>query len=261
MSQIKSPQEIQKMKEGGKKLAIILARLLSEVKAGVTPIEIDNLATKFIKETGGTPSFLTVDDYRWATCISVNEGVVHGIPTNIPFNEDDVVSIDIGLLYRGYHTDTSWSKIVQSHPTSSVQTQFKVNSAKEKFLRVGEEALQKAIKQARSGNRVGHISKAIQDTVENAGYSVVQSLVGHGIGKNLHESPQIPGISVKPISHTPLLKTGMTVAIEVIYAMGGPEISYQNEDNWTLVTKDKSLAGLFEQTVVIDEKAVVLTQS
>jgi len=252
----KSPDAISRMTEGGKLLSQILHQLLDAVQPGGIPLEVDKLAKQLIAQVGGSPSFMTVNNYQWATCISVNEGVVHGVPTTTPFNVGDVVGVDVGLLYKGYHTDTSWTKIVQKsiHSASSGQ-EFKIENNAEKFLRTGEQALKTAITKAIAGNRIGHISQAIQETVEGAGYSVVESLVGHGIGTKLHESPQVPGVLTRPIEKTPLLQVGMTIAIEVIYAAGQPEIMYGNSDGWTLVTKDGSLSGLFEQTVLITDSA------
>lgn len=251
MAHIKTTAEIEVMKQGGAMLSKIRDRLLDEVKVGVTPLEIDALAFELIKKTGGTASFLTVKDYKWATCISVNDVVVHGIPTSEPFKEGDRVGVDIGLLYEGYHTDTSWSKVIDDSQSGDY-------SKVENFLKIGEKALEKAIGQAKVGNRIGHISKAIQDTVEGAGYSVVKSLVGHGIGKKLHESPQVPGILTGKIEHTLSLQQGMVLAIEVIYNQGKPEIVYKNDDGWTLASEDGSLSGLFEDTVLITEKEPII---
>lgn len=239
---IKSEDEIILMTEGGKLLCDIRNNLLKEIKPGALPIEIDLLAQKLIAQAGGSPSFMTVNDYKWATCISVNDGVVHGIPPNTPLNVGDVVGLDVGLLYKGYHTDTSWTVFLPGQDTAQ-------NTQVNDFLKIGKEALEKAIVQARVGNRVGHISQAIQQTVEGAGFSVVRSLVGHGVGKTLHESPQVPGILTRPVNKTPELVDGMVLALEVIYNLGKPEIKFKNEDGWTLVTKDGTISGLFEHTV------------
>lgn len=255
MSLIKTEAELEIMARGGKILARIRDRLLDEVKVGTVPLQIDNLAKKLIQEAGGRPSFMTVKDYKWATCINVNDEVVHGIPGDKPLKEGDVVGLDVGLFYEGFHTDTSWTTVVRS-------SQFAVDRSKEKFLTVGKQALRNAISEARLGNRVGHISKAIQDTIEGAGYSVVRSLVGHGVGKKLHQPPQIPGILTRKIEDTLALQKGMVLAIEAIYNMGKPEITYKNNDGWTLATLDGSISGLFEETVAISQKGpIVLTRS
>ena len=261
MKLIKSTSELQLMREGGERLAKIRDRLLEELKVRAVPLQIDNLAKKLITEADAIPSFMTVNNYQWATCININDMVVHGIPTQVPLEEGDVVGLDVGLIYKGYHTDTSWSAEVKSQSIRQAQDEkSKVKSEIETFLKIGEEALNKAIKQARPGNRIGHISKAIQETVESAGYSVVRSLVGHGVGKTLHEPPQVPGILTKPLDKTPELVPGMVLAIEVIYNMGGEQIVYKNEDGWTLVTADGSISGLFEHTVEIGKNSpIVLT--
>ncbi len=254
MSAVKTTKQIELMQEGGKILGNILSVLLGEVKVGTVPLAIDNKAKLIIAEAGGTPSFMTVRGYHWATCISVNDVVVHGIPTRKPFKSGDVVGIDVGILYKGYHTDTSWSVYLKNG--SEVH-----DREREKFLKTGEIALERAIAEAKPGKYVGHISRAIQVTVESSGYSVVRSLVGHGVGKTLHETPQIPGIVTRPIDKTVPLEVGMVLAIEVIYTMGGSDIMYKNNDGWTLSTKDGSVSGLFEHTIAITQKGpIILTQ-
>lgn len=245
----KSLQEIEIMRVGGKKLGYILRQLLLQVKPSVTLTTIEQLADQLIREAGGSASFKTVDGYRWATCLCVNEVVVHGIPTDYALQDGDILTIDIGMLYQGFNTDTAWSLEV-GHPH---HTQ-KINVAcgdRQKFLQVGEEALTKATSQAYPGNHIGHISQAIQSTIEGAGYNVVHSLVGHGVGHKLHEEPQVPGILRSDINKTPLLANGMTLAIEVIYAQGSGDIVYDNDDGWTLATRDRSLSSVFEQTLVV----------
>ncbi|MBI2029301.1 type I methionyl aminopeptidase [Candidatus Gottesmanbacteria bacterium] len=242
-----SEDKISAMREGGQILGKILKELLNQVKPGVDTIKIDELAGRLIKESGGIASFKTVNGYKWSTCISVNDEVVHGVPDDVIL-EGDIVCIDVGLLYKGYHTDTAWT--VQAGRDREI----------EKFLRVGEETLYKAIDQARVGNRIGQISKVIQDGVTGNGYFVVKSLVGHGVGKTLHESPQIPGYIHGKIENTMLIRPGMTLAIEVIYAMGTSEIEYKNDDGWTIVTADGSLSAVFEHTILVtDGKPEILT--
>ena len=165
--------------------------------------------------------------------------------------DQDLLTIDIGMLRDGFHTDTAWSKVI-GNPKKDVK----------QFLDVGEKALFAAIDMARIGNRVGHISKSIQDVVSAKGYGIVRSLVGHGVGKTLHEAPQIPGILKGKIEKTPELSEGMTIAIEVIYTMGNPKMVYVNDDGWSIGTKDGSLTAVFEHTVAItDGEPMVLTRS
>lgn len=239
MTILKTEQEIAIFKQGGKYLGSILKALLQEVKPGVNTWDLDQIGDELIKKTGCTPSFKTVRGYKWATCMCVNDEVVHGIPDDT-LKDGDILCIDIGLLYKEFHTDCAWT----------VQVGTK-NPQVQKFLKTGEDALTAAIEQARPGNRVGHISKAIQETVEGMGYSVVKALVGHGVGRSLHESPQIPGFLDNQISNTPLLREGMTIAIEVIYNQGKEEILYKNKDGWTIVTADGSLSAVFEHTILI----------
>lgn len=252
MSMIKTAEELEIMREGGKKLADIRDRLLEELKPGALPIQIDTLAKELIAKAGGSPSFMTVNNYQWATCINVNDVVVHGIPTSLPLREGDIVGLDVGLLYKEFHTDTSWTKVVGTLPKDISQ---KVDA----FLKVGELALHKAIAQATPGHRIGHISRAMQETVEKPGYFIVRSLVGHGVGRELHEAPQVPGALTRKIEKTPKLLPGMVLAVEVIYNEGSKEI-VSREDGWTLATADGSLSGLFELTIAVTEKEpLVLT--
>jgi len=238
-------QKISAMREGGKVLGAVLEELLDTAQPGVTLQQIEVLAQKRIKEAGMKPSFSTVADYKWATCLCVNDVIVHGIPTEYTLQEGDLLTIDIGLINKGYHTDTAWSKVI-ANPG------FLIDDEVQKFLDVGKIALREAIAQAKEGNHVGHISGTLQRIVEESGYGIVRPLVGHGIGKTLHEEPQIPGFLRGAVEKTPKLHSGMTIAIEVIYTMGNPTV-YYHEDGWSIATRDHSLSAVFEQTVAIAE--------
>jgi len=256
MIQIDALAKVSAMREGGQKLGVILQDLLSFSQVGVTLLDIDARADRLIQEAGGTASFKTVRGYRWATCLCVNEVVVHGVPTQYKLQNGDVFTIDIGMLYKGFHTDTAWTKIIEND-----ELRIKNYEEKNKFLDVGKTALWKAIGQARIGNHVGHISKAIEEGVVGAGYSIVKSLVGHGVGSKLHEDPQIPGFLRGKTSDTPKLEAGMTIAIEVIYAQGSGEVSYDHLDGWTVATRDHSLTAVFEHTVATQASGpLVLTK-
>lgn len=256
MNLVKKPEEIDLMQEGGKKLGEILQKLLDKATSGAALTEIELFAQQLIAQSGGTPSFQTVKNYKWATCLCVNDVVVHGIPTSYLLKDGDILTIDVGLFYKGFHTDTAWTKLIKS------KTSQKQDESKETFLKVGEEALWKAIAQAKVGNRIGHITKEIQNTLEGAGYGVVRTLVGHGVGRELHEAPQVPGILKEPIEETLPLTEGMTLAIEVIYAMGGGTVVYTNDDGWSIGTKDRSVSAVFEHTVAItDREPLVLTKA
>jgi methionyl aminopeptidase len=257
MIRIKTLEEIKIMQTGGKMLADTMWEVCSAIKPGMTEIEVDALADKLIKEKGGEPGFKKVEGYHHATCISTNEVVVHGIPSPRVLKEGDIIGIDCGVFYQGFHTDMSETLRVRS---KNSELRIK-NDEIDKFLKVGKQALEAGISQAKAGNHVGDISKAIQDIVElRNGYSVVRSLVGHGVGKELHEDPEVPGYLQGKIEKTPELKEGMVIAIEVIYNMGGPDLAFANNDGWTLKTKDNSLAGLFERTIAITKSGpLVLT--
>lgn len=255
MISIKNQDQIRVMTEGGKKLAWVLNQVLKEVKPGVALWQLDKLSENLIEKQGGKPSFKMVPKYHWTTCININEGVVHGIPDKYRLRENDLVKIDMGMFYQGFHLDMARTVLV---PRTEDKEQ---SEEKKRFLRVGEKALKKAINAARAGNRVGHISQAMEKELRKAGFSPIEALTGHGVGKKLHEEPQIPCLLWGEIEATPLLKKGMVLAIEVIYAQGKPDLVI-NDDNWTIKTADRKLSGLFEKTVVIDkEKPLVLTDS
>jgi len=228
------------MKQGGARLGEIREKLLKDVKPGISAIELDQIAEVLITRAGGKPSFMTVDGYKWSTCICINDCIVHGIPAKYSLRTGDLVTIDVGMLYEGYHTDTAASLIVG-----------KPNG--DHFLDIGKLALKEAIAQAVIGNRIGHISLAMQQIIEDAGYNVARSLVGHGIGRELHMDPQVPCYLDEAIEKTPKLEDGLTIAIEVIYMEGKSALIVDN-DGWTMRTRDRSRAGMFEHTVAITTK-------
>lgn len=241
MIHIKTPDEIKIMQHGGHILATVLGEVMDAIKPGATEIELDQLAERRIREMGGEPGFMKVEGYRHTICMSTNDVVVHGIPTEYAFKPGDIVGVDCGVFYKGLHTDMSDSRIVAGKDDKALAT----------FLAVGKTALDSAIEQAVIGNHVGHISKTIQDIVEKeAGYSIVRSLIGHGVGKELHEEPEVPGYLHGKIEKTPKLREGMTIAVEVIYNMGTPEVVL-DRDHWTIRTADGKMAGLYERTIAI----------
>jgi methionyl aminopeptidase len=246
---IKTPEEIQIMLEGGKKLARVKKALAEAVKAGVSALDIENLAVKLIKEEGAEGSFNKVPGYSWMTCISVNEGLVHGIPTkSLVFKDGDIVSIDVGLYFKGFHSDTSITVGINLTPENR------------KFLNVGQMALDKAISLAKAGNYIYDISEAIESTIEAHGYSTIKALVGHGVGRELHEDPQIPCFVPGRITDSPKIEVGMVLAIEVMYAAGSDKVQVL-EDGWTIAMRDGKMSGLFEESVAITPKGpLVLTR-
>lgn len=240
---IKTEKELNLMKEGGKKLSKIKNKLKMESKIGISAYEIDKLAEKLILESGGKPSFKMVPGYSWTTCININKGVVHGIPSkDVIFKKGDLISIDLGMFYKGYHTDTSISFAL--NPTKEV----------ENFLKIGKKALEKAISSIiPNKSYVYDISKEIEKTIVDGGYLPIIDLTGHGIGKNLHEEPYIPcfasGLRIETLKIIP----GMALAIEVMYALGGNKLVKEN-NGWTISTVDGKISGLFEDTIVVTKR-------
>ncbi len=248
MIDIKNPHELEVMTEGGKILSDVLHEVVRYAKPGVTEIELDKMAEKLIRSRGGEPGFMKVPGYKYTVCVSTNDAVVHGIPTVYALKEGDVIGIDCGVYLKGFHTDMSETVRIKSK-TPNLKSQY---DEVDKFLDAGKRALEEAIAVAKPGNHIGHISKTIQDVVEKeGGYSIVRSLIGHGVGRKLHEEPEVPGFLAGKIEKTPKLVPGMTIAIEVIYNMGKPDVIYSNDDGWTIKTKDGSLSGVFERTVAV----------
>lgn len=229
------------MRESGRIASSALKKAIETIKIGVSEIEVDKAAEEEIYTLGGDLSYKSVPGYKFATCITVNDQVVHGMPTERKFVMGDLVSVDLAVCYKGWHTDCAWSILLGE------------DKEKELFLETGKKALWEAVAQATDGNRVGDISHAIQTKVEGEGYSVVRSLVGHGVGRKLHEDPEIPGFGEKNTG--PILKSGMTLAIEVIYTKGKHDVILEN-DGWTFSTVDKSWGGLFEMTVIVGSQRV-----
>ncbi len=240
----KTPEQIQIMDEAGRMLGIVLEETLKLVKPGVTELELDSFADSKIAELGGFPGFKKVDGYKHAICVATNDVVVHGIPKKRVLKEGDIIAVDAGVYLDGFHSDMAETVVVGKAKNKEIY----------KFLDAGKTAMYAGIRQAMPGNRVGHISKAMQEVIEKQnGYAVVRSLVGHGVGRDLHEDPQIPGYLSGKIEKTPELVVGMTIAIEIIYNMGKQDVEYEGSDDWTIVSRDGSLSGVFERTLVITE--------
>jgi methionyl aminopeptidase len=246
---VKNKQELKKMSEGGAKLGKIKERLRKRIGEGVNAEEIEKLAERLVAEVGGEPSFKMVDGYNWATCVNVNQGIVHGIPrAGVTFKKGDVVSVDVGMYYKGFHTDTSFSVGVNVGDDTS------------EFLRIGEDALSSAISKAKSGNRVYDISQAIEKVLKEGGVAPIRALVGHGIGRSLHEQPQIPCFTSGRRGDSPEISIGATFAIEVMYTKGSGDVELER-DGWTIRTRDGKIAGLFEETIAITKNSpIILTR-
>lgn len=250
---LKTPEEIAIMKQAGQKLSQVRNALVKKTKPGIKLSQLEAYAQSLIKKHGAKPSFSMVDGYHWATCINLNEGIVHGVPNDTVVKEGDLVSIDVGLFLKGFHSDSATSFIASVNPDQYPQ--------KQKLLKAGQLALKKAVSQAKPGNHIGHISQAIQETIESFGFNAARNLTGHGIGKALHQAPSVPGFLTLPISQTPLIKPGLTIAIEAIYMAGGFETITDPQDNWTIITKDRQPAAMFEHSVAVTQAGpVVLTE-
>ncbi len=249
MIYIKTREEIELMRESALMVSRTLGIVAREIKPGVEPIYLDKLAEEYIRDNGGIPAF---KGYRGnppfpaTLCISINEAVVHGIPTNKALRDGDIVSVDCGVKKNGFYGDHAYT--------------FGVGEIKpehRKLLDVTLECLYKGIEQTRAGNRIGDISFAIQHHAESHGYGVVRELVGHGLGKNLHEEPEVPNYGKR--GDGPKLKDGMVIAIEPMINLGKKSIKQLN-DGWTIVTSDGLPSAHFEHDVaVIDGKPEILS--
>lgn len=245
MVSCKSPEEIEIMKKGGTILSNVLDRVLQEAKAGIKLNHLDQFTEQLILSYGGEPSFKKVKGYNWSICTCLNDVVVHGIPSDYILRKGDILGIDCGVYFCGFHTDCAWSIQV------GVKDKESKNSEIQQFLQTGEETLILAIREVKPDNYTYDISNTIQQNIEKAGYSVVRSLVGHGVGKKLHEEPEIPCFISSKREETVKIHQGMVFAIEVIYNMGGNEVMYKGNDGWTIATKDGKISGLFEVTVAV----------
>ncbi len=235
---LKNELEIASMREACRIVAIILRELAEAVKPGVTTMVFEELARKRCDDFKVKPAFLGMYGFPYALCCSVNEQVVHGFPSDREIHEGDIVSFDMGVVYNGFYGDSA--------TTVPVGT---VNGGTETLLRVTRESLEVGIAEARVGNDLYDISRAVQKYVEGHGLSVVRRFVGHGIGRKLHEKPEIPNF--EPADAHPIpLQQGMVLAIEPMVTAGGPDVEVLS-DNWTAVTRDRSLSAHFEHTVAV----------
>ena len=229
-------QEIRIMARAGEIAACAMEEVAEKIKAGVTTSYLDKVAEDTIKRFGAESSFKKVAGYKHTTCLTPNDIVVHGIPGNYVLAEGDILGVDLGVFYEGLNADTAWTFPVG-----------KIDREKELFLSVGQKTLFEALGQVKIGNKIGDLGYVIQTNIEGSGYSVVRELVGHGIGKKLHEEPPIPGKGKKGTG--PPIREGMALAVEVIYNFGKPAVVFL-PDGWSIVTRDGLPSGLFEHTVV-----------
>jgi methionyl aminopeptidase len=233
----KSAREIETMARAGQVVADTLALVQESIRPGVTTVELDRIAEDYIRSQGGEPTFKGYKGYPAAICASPNDMVVHGIPGAYRLEEGDVLSIDVGVTLDGFVADSAWTFAVGE-----------IAPEAERLLETCERALFAGIEQAQLGNDVGDISAAVQKATEDAGFSVIRSLVGHGVGRSMHEDPQVPNFAGP--YRGPKLQEGMTIAIEPMITAGGPDV-YLHGDDWSISTEDGSLAAHFEHTVAV----------
>jgi methionyl aminopeptidase len=235
----KSAQELDQMEAAGRVVAQTLALVGEHIRPGVTTQELDDLAEEFIRSQGGVPTFKGYRGYPASICVSPNAMVVHGIPGPYTLGEGDILAVDVGVTLGGFVGDSAFTFPVGEVPDDAA-----------KLLEAGQAALAAGIEQARAGNHLSDIGHAVQKVTEEAGFSVVRSLVGHGVGRTMHEDPQIPNFG-EP-GRGPVLQTGMTLAIEPMINAGGPDV-YLHDDEWSISTNDGSLSAHFEHTVAVTE--------
>ena len=246
MITIKSDREIELMKRAGEIVYETHQYLKPYVKAGMKTIDLDKMAEDFIRSKGATPSCKGYEGFPYTLCISINDEVVHGFPSNYKLKDGDIVTLDICACYKGYHGDSGWTYAVGE-----------ISDEDKYLMKHTEEALYQGIKEAKVGNRIGDISYAVQKYAEDHNLGVVRELCGHGIGTNLHEDPDVPNFGQKGTG--PLLKKGMVIAIEPMLTFGDYSV-YLDDNDWTIITDDGSHAAHYEHTVLItDDGPMILT--
>ncbi len=239
MINLRTTEEIEILRNNNLLVSKTLAELAKIIKPGITTLQLDKIAEEFIRDNNAEPGFLGYQGYPNTLCTSVNSQVVHGIPSDIPLNDGDIVSVDCGVKQNGYYGDTAYT--------------FEVGDVKEEIknlLRITKQSLYEGIKAAVSGNRIGDIGYAVQSFCENAGYSVVRELVGHGLGTNMHESPEVPNYGRR--GRGPKLVEGMVICIEPMINLGKKDVQ-QEADGWTIKTRDNQPSAHFELAIAIQK--------
>ena len=237
MISIKTPREIELLRIAGEITGSTHNYLKPFIKPGITTKELDRLAEDYIRSRGATPSFKGYDGFPSTICASINEEVVHGIPSNRKLREGDIISIDIGACYKGYHGDSAWT-----YPVG------KISKENEELLKNTEKSLFEGLSAIKAGNRIGDIGYAVQTYAESKGLSVVRELVGHGVGTDVHEDPDVPNYGKQGTG--PLLKENMVIAVEPMLNIGSRDI-FMLDDDWTIVTADDMPSAHFEHTVLV----------
>jgi methionyl aminopeptidase len=242
----KTKEEIELIRKSSELVSRTHAALVSNLKPGVKTIELDRIAESFIRDHGAIPAFLNYNGFPNTLCISVNEQVVHGIPGKYELKEGDLLSIDCGVLWNGFYGDSAYTYAIGE-----------IKPEVRSLMRVTKESLYKGIEMAVKGNRIGDISFAVQQHAESHGYSVVRELIGHGVGRSLHESPEVPNYGKR--GKGPLIQDGLVIAIEPMINLGRKEIM-QLKDGWTIVTRDGKPSAHYEHTIaIVDGKAEILS--
>ncbi len=235
------------MIEGGKILADVKRQIKQYSQTENSLQAIDKKAENLIEKAGAKPSFKMVPSYSWTTCININDSIVHGIPKGY-LNKGDFVTIDMGVYFKGFHTDSAMSSVIG-----------KATKEQKRFLSVGEKVLARTIKKAIVGNKIKDLSQSMQQGIESEGFSVIRELTGHGVGEEIHQKPSIPCFVSNHPDMRVKLYDGMTIAIEVMYAMGDWPL-IKDSDGWTLRTKDGKLSAVIEETVLVtNNKPIILT--
>ena len=237
MIYLKTEEEIELLRENNLLVSATLAEVGKHIKPGVTTLELDRIAEEFIRSHGAVPGFLGYGGFPNTLCVSVNQQVVHGIPSDYALREGDIVSVDCGTILKGFYGDSAYTFGVGE-----------ISEQNQQLLTVTKEALLKGVEQAVAGNRVGDISAAVQAHAEKYGYGVVRELVGHGLGRNMHEDPEVPNYGAR--GRGPLLKEGMVICIEPMINMGRKEVVFER-DGWTVRTRDNKPSAHFEYAVAI----------
>ena len=247
MINIRTPEEIEKIARAGKLTADTLSFLAKNIKPGISTLDIDRMAEKYIRDRGGIPSEKGYYGYPGSICASVNEVVVHGIPSNRKLKDGDIISVDVGACYKGYHGDSAWTYAVGN-----------VSNETKRLMNVCESALFAGLEQVKPGVRLSDISHAIEEYLTKNGCTTPRDYTGHGIGTNVHEDPAVPNYGAP--GRGPRLKKGMCLAIEPMAHLGAKE-TVTLDDGWTVITKDHSLAAHYEHTIVItDDGYRILTK-
>ncbi|MDD4822651.1 MAG: type I methionyl aminopeptidase [Bacteroidales bacterium] len=244
---LKTEHEIDLLRESNQLVGKTLCELAKIIRPGITTLYLDQIAEEFIRDNKAIPGFLGYNGFPYTLCVSVNENVVHGFPSNYVLKDGDVVSIDCGTILNGYYGDSAYTFCVGE-----------VDSQVMKLLKTTKESLYLGIEKAVEGNRIGDIGHAIQTYCESNGYSVVRELVGHGVGRKMHEDPEVPNYGRS--GSGPLLKKGMVIAIEPMICLGKRQIVIEN-DGWTVRTKDRLPAAHFEHTIAIGSKKAEILSS